>query len=121
MSSIGTPAVGVSGPFAPKVEVEPNPVPSFPVVQLDDGVRIFSNPHIQSVVDEAMRNMDEGDRYVIVAHHVYDNDGQRIENVTKVSAIFKLTENGKWSIGVGAYKDWSGGDLGAEAKIVLKG
>lgn len=100
--------------------LSPPPLPPrFAVRELPTGIRVFTNDKIQSAVDAAISSLDPEDRWAFVAHHVYDDNGARIENVTKVSAVVKLKDG--WSIGVGAYKDWAKGDQGAEAKIILKG
>jgi hypothetical protein len=82
------------------------------------GIRRFSNLKIQSAIDSALAESKPEDKVVVVAHHVYNNDGTVVENVTKLSALVKLP--GGFSVMAAAYKDWGKGDIGAEGKIVFK-
>jgi hypothetical protein len=81
--------------------------------------RRFSNPYTQAALDSALIEMSPDDPVVVVAHHVYNDDGTQVENVTKLSAVARLP-NGGLSVMVGAYKDWSKGDKGVEGKIVWR-
>ena len=86
--------------------------------QTPGGIRKFSNAKLQSAIDDAVASAGDA-HFVVVAHQVYQQDGTAIENVTKVSALVRMAD-GKFSLAVGAYKDWTKGDLGAEAKVVWK-
>lgn len=86
--------------------------------QTPGGLRKFSNAKLQDAIDDAISSAGDA-HFVVVAHQVYHQDGASIENVTKVSALVRMAD-GKFSIAVGAYKDWNKGDLGAEAKVVWK-
>lgn len=84
-------------------------------IREQNGIRTFENAKLQSVIDDAVQAV--GDRhFAAVAHHVYHNDGTVVENVTKVSLLVKV--GGGFSLAAGAYKDWTSGDLGAEAKAI---
>lgn len=83
-----------------------------------NGVRRFSNAKLQSAIDDAIAASD-GSTFTAVAHHVYEQNGDKIDNITKVSAFVKMAD-GKFSLAVGGYKDWAKGDLGVEAKAIWK-
>jgi len=89
------------------------------VWQDPNGVRKFSNAKLQSAIDDAIAASGDS-HFVAVAHQVYNQNGDQIENVTKVSLLVKLDSAGKFSIAAGGYKDWTKGDLGAEAKVIWK-
>jgi hypothetical protein len=80
------------------------------------GLGTFVNPKTQAAIDLGLAELEPGKTFAAVAHHVYDNDGTRIENVTKVSFVVRLPEG--FSVQAGAYKDWQHGDHGVEGKIV---
>lgn len=87
------------------------------------GLRRFSNAKLQSAIDDAIASAGDS-HFVVVAHHVYEQNGNEmtngaLTNITKVSALVRM-QDGKFSLAVGAYKDWTKGDLGAEAKVVWK-
>lgn len=82
------------------------------------GLRKFTNAKLQSAIDDAIASAGTS-HFVAVAHQVYEQNGDHIENITKVSALVRM-QDGKFSLAVGAYKDWTKGDLGAEAKVVWK-
>lgn len=84
-----------------------------------DGIVRFSNTRLQAAVDDAAKALGADDHFAAVAHHVYNQDGTEVENVTKVSAIVR-TKDGKLSLAVAGYKDWSKGSLGGEAAVVWK-
>lgn len=92
-----------------------NPLATY---QTPGGLRKFSNSKLQDAIDDAIASAGDA-HFVAVAHQVYHQDGTAIENVTKVSALVRM-QDGKFSLAVGAYKDWTKGDLGAEAKVVWK-
>jgi len=92
-----------------------NPLATY---EAPSGLRRFSNSKLQSAIDDAIASAGEA-HFVAVAHQVYQQNGDQVENVTKVSALVRL-QDGKFSLAVGAYKDWTKGDLGAEAKVVWK-
>lgn len=99
------------------------PVPEKPYNPLatytaPNGLRRFSNAKLQSAIDDAIASAGDSP-FVAVAHHVYEQNGVEVDNVTKVSALVRM-QDGKFSLAVGAYKDWTKGDLGAEAKVVWK-
>lgn len=81
-------------------------------------IRRFSNLQIQAAIDSALAEAKPEDSVVVVAHHVYNSDGTKVENVTKLSALVRLPAG--FSLMAGAYKDWTKGDLGAEGKIIWK-
>lgn len=80
--------------------------------------RRFANAQIQAAIDSALAEAKPEDSVVVVAHHVYNNDGTVVQNVTKLSALVRLPAG--FSLMAGAYKDWTKGDIGAEGKIVWK-
>ncbi len=99
------------------------PVPAAPYNPLAkyktaDGIAKFSNTKLQSAIDDAIAAMGLDDHFAAVAHHVYNQDGTAVENVTKVSAVVRV--KGGFSLAVAGYKDWTKNALGAEAKIVWK-
>ena len=94
------------------------PKPLLPLTE-SSGVRFFSNSTIQRAVDEALAELSPSTPVAVVAHQVYNNDGTTVENKTTLS-IAARNKDGKWSMMVAGYKDWVGGSLGAEAKVVWK-
>jgi hypothetical protein len=87
-------------------------------LELPGGLRVFSNTKLQSAIDSAIASMSPDDHFVAVAHHVYNQNGDVIENVTKVSAVVRLPKG--FSVAVAGYKDWAKGDLGGEAKAIWR-
>lgn len=83
-----------------------------------NGTRFFTNGALQSAIDLAAKEVGDS-QVAVVAHHEFDQHGNENTNVTKLSAIAK-TKDGKFSIMVGAFKDWGSGDLGAGAKVAWK-
>jgi hypothetical protein len=81
-------------------------------------LRRFTNPYTQAALDSALSEITAGDPVAVVAHHVYNNDGTRIENVTKLSIVARLPAG--FSVMAAGYKDWTKGDIGAEGKIVWR-
>lgn len=105
---------------SPGISVLSQPQPlRFALRDLPSGIRVFENAKLQSAIDQAAAALGSDKTYAAVAHHVYRDDGTRIENVTKVSFIVRGPAG--ISVAVGAYKDWSGGDQGAEGKIIWAG
>jgi hypothetical protein len=96
-----------------------DPKPLLPTLESSTGVRYFQNASIQRAVDEALAELGPDTPVAVVAHQTYNNDGTVIENKTTLSAAAR-NKDGKWSIMVAGYKDWTRGDLGAEAKVVWK-
>ena len=94
------------------------PIIPFPLTRGPDGIKRFSNAKIQSAIDSALSEASPDDKLVIVAHHVYNDDGTRVENITKLSALYRLSKG--FSVVAGSYKDWAKGDLGVEGKIIWK-
>lgn len=76
----------------------------------------FNDQRIQETIDNVLSGVEPDDKLVVVAHHVFRNDGT---NVTKLTALYRLPAG--FSVVAGAYKDWSKGDAGAEGKIVFRG
>jgi hypothetical protein len=87
---------------------------------MSNGVQVFENPFTQSALDRAISQLaaDPNAHFAAVAHHIYDNNGQRVQNVTKVSFVCRLPAG--FSVAVGAYKDWSKGDAGVEGQIAFR-
>lgn len=96
----------------------PAPYNPFAQYQTPEGIRKFTNAKLQSAIDDAIASAGDS-HFVVVGHHEYEQDGTVNTNVTKVSALVR-TSDGKFTLAVGAYKDWSNGDLGGEAKVVWK-
>jgi hypothetical protein len=90
----------------------------FAQYELPGGLRKFTNAKLQSAIDDAIASAGDA-HFVAVAHHEFDQSGVANTNVTKISALVR-TSDGKFTLAVGAYKDWTAGDLGAEAKVVWK-
>ena len=82
------------------------------------GIRKFTNAKLQSAIDDALAAAGDS-HFVVVGHHEFNQDGSQVENVTKVSALVRMAD-GKFSVAVAGYKDWTKGDMGAEAKVVWK-
>lgn len=101
---MGTPAPAQYNPFA-KYEAP-------------GGIRKFTNAKLQSAIDDAIASAGDS-HFVVVAHHEYDQAGTANTNVTKLSALVR-TSDGKFTLAVAAYKDWTSGDQGGEAKVVWK-
>ena len=78
------------------------------------GIRKFSDARINIAIESALAEMKPDEKVAIVAHHVYTGG----ENVTKLSAVYRLGPT--FTVMAGAFKDWTKGDLGAEAKVVWK-
>ena len=100
-------------------EMSPHP-PYNPLATYEapGGLRRFSNSKLQSAIDDAIASVGDA-QFVAVAHHLYEQDGTQVENVTKVSALVRM-QDGKFSLAVAGYKDWTKGSLGAEAKAIWK-
>lgn len=98
----------------------PTPFPYNPLAtwEAPGGLRKFSNAKLQSAIDDAISSAGDA-HFVVVAHQVYEQNGAAVDNVTKVSALVR-TSDGKFSLAVGAYKDWTKGNLGAEAKVIWR-
>lgn len=81
--------------------------------------RRFTNPYTQAALDSGLAEASADDPVVVVAHHVYNADGTKIENRTMLSIVAKLPAG--FSVMVGGYKDWTKPlDQGFEGKIVWK-
>jgi len=91
--------------------------PYNPLAKWEDsnGVRRFSNARLQSAIDDAIAAIPADKHAAFIAHHVYRQDGTRVESIAKVSAFVRGPAG--FTLAVGAYKDWSRGDLGVEAKL----
>lgn len=89
-----------------------------PLAKWEDpnGIRKFSNAKLQSAIDDAFKALPADAHAAFVAHHVFNQDGTAVENVTTVSAFVKGPAG--FTLAVAGYKDWSKGSLGAEAKLV---
>ena len=83
-----------------------------------EGVRRFSNGRLQAAIESAMAELGPDDHVAIVAHQIYDRDGDAIENVTLLSSVVRLKPG--LSVMVAGYKDWTKGTLGAEGRVVWK-
>lgn len=94
------------------------PYNPYATYELPNGLRKFTNAKLQSAIDDAIASAGDS-HFVVVGHHEFEQDGAENKNITKVSALVRMAD-GKFSVAVGGYKDWSKGDLGAEAKIVWK-
>lgn len=99
------------------------PVPAVPYnpfaqYQLPSGVRKFTNSRLQDAIDDAIASAGDA-HFVVVGHHEYNQTGGINENVTKLSALVR-TSDGKYTLSLGAFKDWNKGDQGVEAKVVWK-
>lgn len=92
--------------------------PSYRLAELPNGLRVFENQRIQSAVDQAISSLRDSDTWAVVGHHVYNDDGTRVENVTKLSLVVRLDAG--FSVAVGAYKDWQSGSQGVEGKVVFR-
>lgn len=92
--------------------------PYNPLAKWEDsnGIRRFSNAKLQSAIDDAFKVLPEGKHAAIVAHHVYEQNGDEITNVTKVSVFIKGPAG--FTLAAAGFKDWDKGDVGAEAKLV---
>lgn len=80
-----------------------------------NGIKRFSDARIQAAIDSALAELGPNEPIAVVAHHIYNSDGT---NRTQLSAAIRLGND--WSIMAAGYKDWTKGDLGAEAKVVWK-
>lgn len=81
--------------------------------------RRFTNPYTQAALDSALAEVSDADPVVVIAHHVYNADGTKVENKTMLSAVVKLPAG--FSLMVGGYKDWTKPlDQGVEGKVVWK-
>jgi hypothetical protein len=79
----------------------------------------FTNPYTQAALDSALAEADADDPVVIVAHHLYNTDGTKIENRTMLSAVVRLPAG--LSLMVGGFKDWTKPlDQGVEGKLIWK-
>jgi hypothetical protein len=79
-------------------------------------IRRFTDARIQAAVDEALMEAGPNDPVVVVAHQVW-LPGEGV-NKTVLSAMVRLPAG--FSVMAGGFKDWTKGDLGAEAKIIWK-
>lgn len=84
-----------------------------------DGTRAFTNNVLQSAIDAALARARDEDNFLAVAHHVYNQDGTQVENITKASFFVRL--KGGFSLACGGYKDWTKPKAhGAGAEIVWR-
>ncbi|HEY6547627.1 MAG TPA: hypothetical protein VI589_06965 [Vicinamibacteria bacterium] len=83
----------------------------------EEGLKRFTNSKLQSAIDAAVASAGDAP-VVVVAHHVYEQDGAKTENVTKASILVRLPAG--FSLMAAGYKDWQDGNLGAEARVVWK-
>ena len=86
-----------------------------------DGIRRFINPWLQDEMASILADMMSGETIAVVAHHLYNQDGTKVENTAKLSAVVRNPFG--WSglsIMAGGFKDWTSGELGAEGKIVFR-
>jgi hypothetical protein len=81
------------------------------------GLRKFENPKTQAALDLGLAELGPNETVAAVAHHVYDQHGDRITNETKLSIVVRLPAG--FSIMAGAYKDWVSGDQGVEGKLAF--
>ena len=89
-----------------------------PLAKWEDanGIRKFSNVKLQGAIDDAFKTLPPDKHAAIVAHHIYNQDGSEVENITKVSIFVKGPAG--FTLAAAGYKDWSKGSVGAEAKLV---
>jgi hypothetical protein len=73
--------------------------------QRPDGTRAFTNNVLQSAIDLALAKANPDDPFLAVAHHVYNQDGTEVENITKASFFVRLPAG--LSLACGGYKDWT--------------
>jgi hypothetical protein len=94
------------------------PVAYNPLAKWEDanGIRKFSNSRLQSAIDDAFKVLPPDKNAAIVAHHVYNQDGTAVENITKLSIFVKGPAG--FTLAAAGYKDWASGNQGAEAKLV---
>jgi hypothetical protein len=94
------------------------PIPALGMVTLPTGIRRFENPKTQAALDLGIAEMGPNDPVAVIVHHVYDVDGNKVENVTKASIVVRTGAG--VSLMVGAYKDWTKASYGVEGKLVWK-
>jgi hypothetical protein len=82
-----------------------------------EGLKKFSNTKLQSAIDAAIASAGDAP-VVVVAHHVFEQNGAAVENITKASILVRLPHG--FSLMAGGFKDWTKGDVGGEAKVVWK-
>jgi hypothetical protein len=89
-----------------------------PLAKWEDanGLRKFSNAKLQGAIDDAFKALPADAHSAIVAHHVYEQNGLEVENVTTVSIFLKGPAG--FSLAAAGFKDWTKGTIGAEAKLV---
>lgn len=75
------------------------------IYQRSDGTRAFTNAKLQSAIDLALSKVTGDEPFLAVAHHVYNQDGTQVENVTKASFYVRLAKG--LSVSCGGYKDWT--------------
>lgn len=103
-------------PRTPRSSTLYNPLAQY---ERPDGTRAFTNNVLQSAIDLALAKAEPRDPFLAVAHHVYNQDGTRIENVTKASFFVRLPAG--LSLACGGYKDWTKPKAhGVGAEIVWK-
>jgi hypothetical protein len=97
----------------PQPAVPYNPLAKY---ETGAGARRFTNAKLQSAIDDAFAALPADKSVAAVVHHVYNQDGTAVENVTKVSIVARGPFGS--TIMAAAFKDWTKGDIGAEAKLV---
>jgi hypothetical protein len=75
------------------------------IYERPDGTRAFTNAKLQSAIDMALSKARDDEPFLAVAHHVFNQDGTQVENVTKASFFVRLPKG--LSIACGGYKDWT--------------
>lgn len=81
------------------------------------GVRRFSDTRIQAAIDSALASVKPDSKVAVVVHHIYAHPGGVAgENRTTATLLVRLPQG--FSVAAAGYKDWSKGEIGAEAQLV---
>lgn len=84
-------------------------------------IRRFTNAALQEEMASILADMRDTETVAVVGHHIYNQDGTRVANVTKLSAVVRDPFGVKgFSLMAGGFKDWTSRESGAEGKIVFR-
>ena len=86
------------------------------LTELPNGVRIFTDPRIQTAIDSAVAALGSDAKFAAVAHGIYDSNGHRL-----MTGSFVVRLPAGFSVAVAGYLDFAQGDKGVEGKVIWKG
>ncbi len=83
-----------------------------PILYERNGNRMFTDARTNDAINDALDAVTGLRGLAVVAHQVFT----ATESVTKLSVVYR--DANRFTVVAAAFKDWKGGDLGVEAKVV---